>query len=38
MIWCLLRTAHGGSSLTLFERGGQGLEVQQCNPYRIIVV
>jgi hypothetical protein len=34
----LVPLTHGGSSLTIFERGGQGLEVQQCNPYRIIVV
>jgi hypothetical protein len=34
----LVPLTHGGSSLTIFERGGQGLEVQQCSPYRIIVV
>lgn len=34
----LVPLTHGGSSLTIFERGAQGLEVRHCNPYRITVV
>jgi hypothetical protein len=34
----LVPLTHDGSGLTIFERGGQGLEVRQCYPYRVIAV